>query len=832
MRKNFVTSSLSANTIALSRTAAVSVVQPTPATLVSAPNAVAIAQPSLLSTAVVQCAAVLPMMQPAVTAHLEQVRWINPDLAAAIAAIRPAVDGVPREQITVPVSLTTNMSDEQLFEAAANPGQTFYLPRYRIVERNRQVQMSLAANPQGWTLTIDLEKYPAPTLGTSTRSAQAISHEVSVILQHRLIAGDANGGQKEWAFPPPDSQDGGLRAVLSVTSPLEMSLLFQVLTTPDYGAVLTVRRTAKVAIPVSVPNVDGAILSSDQGLLRGTWTFNLDIGVEGSGSPDIWWEQHTDTVRSMVAQGQASLAYLGAVDFDALTIQQLQQLTYSKAPINGSIDVLSNNLLYKGSVFAVLTNSGNYAKVQILEYGYNLTIRWVTYRPSTTTALFREVTRVLDHSLEPYPFVFPQLLYPYLYQGVTGAADQTLKPQRWSFKWQNRDYSYFQDSVKTNIIYYLPDCFKLVRRPESPHYPMVSIYFIPTTNSDEGMRVTLDYWAFPSVSNERLTAAAQALSEAGVTGDLVFQPLIAGKPRLFLKLPQPDGSIRRQEFADVPVELRTGFSDSLTMSMENFLAIYNALFSRVTQLFQGEVQIDFADDHPEILPFEAQMDSLVGEILDYTKTIDASMGKVQVTLKNGIESPIRLPRLVSSFSNGETSIPGIASEFNPPLPVDLPAGASLSCTITPEQAIPPANLSNLRFDLNAIQIVLDRDAIFSAILRPDCPPTYKRWITLKVRKAVFGDRITDISIDFKEGDTITFSYEDFSRSGSDLLSSKASISFPLRQLVNRDADSGQYEFRTIVLLRDGTKVQDPPGLWRTDSAEELSLSNSELPSLS
>ncbi|MEZ5454199.1 MAG: hypothetical protein R3E93_15470, partial [Thiothrix sp.] len=31
-------------------------------------------------------------------------------------------------------------------------------------------------------------------------------------------------------------------------------------------------------------------------------------------------------------------------------------------------------------IFAVLTNAGNYAKVQVLDYGYNMSVRWVTYR--------------------------------------------------------------------------------------------------------------------------------------------------------------------------------------------------------------------------------------------------------------------------------------------------------------------------------------------------------------------------------------------------------------------------------------------------------------------
>ena len=32
-----------------------------------------------------------------------------------------------------------------------------------------------------------------------------------------------------------------------------------------------------------------------------------------------------------------------------------------------------------GDVFAVLTNQGNYSKVKVITYGYDLNIQWVTY---------------------------------------------------------------------------------------------------------------------------------------------------------------------------------------------------------------------------------------------------------------------------------------------------------------------------------------------------------------------------------------------------------------------------------------------------------------------
>ena len=335
MNARFLSQSALTNTVALNKLAAVQLVQPAPTAVIAASNQVTAIQPSLAAIATTKRSRVMPTLQPAVTARLEQVRWINPKLGISLGDLRPAVEaeGVPRSQITVPVSLSATVSDEQLFEDPSNANQKFYLPRYRIVERNRQVQMSLAANAQGWALTIYLEKYPAPALDTSARDAQEIQHEVSVLLQHRLSVGDANGGQKEWIFAPPVLDTGNLRAVLQVTTQAELSLLYQVLTTPGYGAELTVRRTLKVGIPVDVPTLNGVpfgsdamrrvvgrrpaadiLVSSGQSILRGTWTFNLETGVQGGDSSDIWWEQQTDTIRSMIPSGQASLTYLGAVN--------------------------------------------------------------------------------------------------------------------------------------------------------------------------------------------------------------------------------------------------------------------------------------------------------------------------------------------------------------------------------------------------------------------------------------------------------------------------------------------------------------------------------------
>ena len=123
----------------------------------------------------------------------------------------------------------------------------------------------------------------------------------------------------------------------------------------------------------------GTVVSSGTAILKGTWSFDLDSGAEGGLGPnfDIWWEQETAVIRTMTPLNSAQITNLGVIDFNAITPDTLSSLTYSTTPIDGNND--PSNKLVTGDVFAVLTTSGNYAKVKVLSYGYNMTIQWVTY---------------------------------------------------------------------------------------------------------------------------------------------------------------------------------------------------------------------------------------------------------------------------------------------------------------------------------------------------------------------------------------------------------------------------------------------------------------------
>ena len=125
-----------------------------------------------------------------------------------------------------------------------------------------------------------------------------------------------------------------------------------------------------------------SVLSSGTAIIHGTWLFDLETGTEVAYSQqakaDLWWEQHDAVRRSMVPWGDCQIANIGVVNFNGVSAADLQALSYSDTPINGNDD--ATNQLVNGDVFAVITSSGNYAKVKVINYGYDMEIQWRTYK--------------------------------------------------------------------------------------------------------------------------------------------------------------------------------------------------------------------------------------------------------------------------------------------------------------------------------------------------------------------------------------------------------------------------------------------------------------------
>jgi hypothetical protein len=118
-------------------------------------------------------------------------------------------------------------------------------------------------------------------------------------------------------------------------------------------------------------------------VLRGTYAFDFEAGGEAAsnGDADVWWDQETAVNRQLVPWNGAALHSLGVVEYEKLQFDDLTGLTYTTTPITA--DAEGTNFLPDGAVFAVRTRSGKYVKVQVLSYGYNLTLRWERCAPAT-----------------------------------------------------------------------------------------------------------------------------------------------------------------------------------------------------------------------------------------------------------------------------------------------------------------------------------------------------------------------------------------------------------------------------------------------------------------
>lgn len=158
------------------------------------------------------------------------------------------LQSVPREQLSVPISLGDRITDQVLFESAAEPAQKFYLPRYRLAEESvsGQSRYRIVMEPAGqaWTLTVYLQAYPAPETLTQPPVNTPLKHEVTVILSYWY-----QGQSVAQEFQEITYEEGQLvKAVLRLNSLELRDTIYQVLTHSENQAALTVQRQVQAAI--------------------------------------------------------------------------------------------------------------------------------------------------------------------------------------------------------------------------------------------------------------------------------------------------------------------------------------------------------------------------------------------------------------------------------------------------------------------------------------------------------------------------------------------------------------------------------------------------------
>ena len=714
------------------------------------------ASPQVMMEPLIAVSEAAPLVK-ANTINPNLIRFLDIEISKDISDIRIPAEGVSRDQITVPISPNPVVNDEMLFEDPKEGGANFYLPRYRISEENtssgQQYRISLEKAGNIWKLVIHLAKYPASSIEIASRQAKEIPHQIAVILKYQLKA--SGGVQKEMIFEEVTIESAGIRAELNLGSLEERDELYRAITKPEYSSQLTVRRAIRVALLVAAGGPNRPRVIRDH--RRRVEPDDFVATAAGSVRPEI------------VRDHRASMKHLLASS-------------------------------------AVMENSGiEAASIWLPEP-----------QPSPQQPLFREVTRALDSLIDP--FLFDPELHKYIFHGISPITHEAQGLIPIVIPYQNpkskvlESHNYYQEEARRQVFYYLPDSFKIGRRSESPHTPIMSVGF-PSPD-----QVLLKYFAMPYINPDRLDAAAGKLQEFLKTSGsealdrIELQPLIVNpeKIQFRMELPLNDGSSDPHQQRNA-VSLRSGITGNITMSVADFQQVFDALFAGPEDLiFQGSARAEIFENQIEVVDFIARMNDLAGDLLDYTE-MQGESGGIIAAFKNAIESPLRIKDLKGWLRRGESASTG--SEIKgAAFPILLNPGEEAKFTVSPTAPIAGSGDVHAVYNLDFVEVLADKESIWDSIIDKNLS-TQPRTITVKTflfKNPEALKRVLALIVDFETGESVELA--------PDKDTANVTLDLPAKDRILRKADSGTYKYVVTTIGADSKESQSQ---WKTGSSDLL-----------
>ncbi len=117
--------------------------------------------------------------------------------------------------------------------------------------------------------------------------------------------------------------------------------------------------------------------SNGRMVIRATYLYDLDSGVEQDAGADFWWEHETMKTWFLTPQNGAAFYVVGPVKFESVKWSDMEHFPYSTEKINATEGAA--NRIPAGTVVAYRTHKGRLGKLIVDDYGFNLAIRWRTY---------------------------------------------------------------------------------------------------------------------------------------------------------------------------------------------------------------------------------------------------------------------------------------------------------------------------------------------------------------------------------------------------------------------------------------------------------------------
>jgi hypothetical protein len=281
-----------------------------------------------------------------------------------------------------------------------------------------------------------------------------------------------------------------------------------------------------------------------------------------------------------------------------------------------------------------------------------------------------------------------------------------------------------------------------------------------------------------------------------------------------LSLSYPGSDSSKGPFAPRPqalVDLRSGITDVIeNLTIDQFKALYDALFSTGQVMFTGNVTLELGNDG-ESIPFKLRFFDTAEPLASWTETTDGNT--LIVTLKNEVESPLRLHRVDAIAIEAANLTVKPLTPADGPLPMELAPAASTRFSLTPASGI---DINGL--DLSEVETVPDPKTIYNLILDPTTRPSFMRPINVKTFAPTFapkadapGRQVLEVIVDFDDGNAVALT--------PTALEQTVPVTTPVASFVLENPPRLEYRYKLTVVRADGSVTTDPE--WATGTSPFL-----------
>ncbi|WIN00403.1 hypothetical protein ACTOB_004107 [Actinoplanes oblitus] len=681
----------------------------------------------------------------------------GPQFRARMMMLRPGLDlerlrrmgsyrpGVPRSQVTVPISPDGRVDDTVLYQDHADATTTYYLPRYRLrVTPAGQYEITTELVDGLWRMTFGLESFPAPE----------ITQAGARILPHQLAVTVSSAGQLSRDYPvaefTPGFGDAQVRpeVVLRLTLP-ERDALLRAFTRDDEPAQLVVRRAVTVAVPQAVRAPVPAVLAPARTDQLGTHVMLPDLA--------------------------AGHAFGGVV------------VGGTRLPIPGHPFPGPFPRPYPWP-FPRPVPAGP-GPVVVDPVPVPVPDPEPRYLPVSTTAEFAVPLRF---DVAAHPYLFPSGQPP-------AAKGFTTLVVPWPPDGpSSRNHVYFQDLLRGDVFYYLPDAVLIGQRDEAPYGPELSFTVGRATDAQTGKDHALaliSVHLVPQSSPARLFAAANVLAGHVPAGRGAPQLRPAVRPAT-CRLDLPGGPVTTAAAPD----LVRGWWVAESFPFEDLRDIYVILTGggAASALLRGRVDVDVNDETHQV-PVELRLARPATPPLSWTEHRQPD-GSLTVSLHNDGEATLTVPRLPAWIDATPVTPDGA-------LPATLAPGTGLDLTVAPG----PTS-SEITLDVTGVRVVMDREQAVRLTLdrRVERLP---RQVTVLTTEGGLEPDLEKIGVQFEGvADSVLLDRGTLQR--------EVPVPVPLADWL-LDRGLGTFRFRQTLVYRSGTSSADTD--WRSSDTNLLTL---------